>query len=434
MSSLASRAFGVIASAISRVFKRDTSDDGSTGDFGWAPFTAHSISGVEINQLTALNATTVMAAVTMLCEDFAKLTPTIYRKNADGSRTEARDHELYPLLYRPNDYQDYFQFAEMMQFSLVMRGNAYAVRIRNGRGVTTRLIPVNADWVALWESPDGGLFFRVTANGLKMRAELAGQPFLIPAEDIVHIRGFSMNGLLGASRIVLAKEAIALSLGYERQAAQYMSQGANQSGILTTDQRLSPEAAARMAADWKEKKSGLQNAGKILVLEQGLKYQATTLTASDAEFIQARNLQIQEITRIFRIPAHMLGDLARSTNNNISQMAQEYINLTMSSYTQRWKWVLDVAFDLRAQGLFIDYDLTQLARADQTARYNNYARGIAGGFLKPNEARIDDGKDPDPKGNELFQPSNLAALGSQSTGGGADGGGRPEDKSADASH
>jgi HK97 family phage portal protein len=187
-----------------------------------------------------------------------------------------------------------------------------------------------------------------------------------------------------------------------------------------------------MAADWKEKKSGLQNAGKIVVLEQGLKYQSTTLTAVDAQFIAARNLQIQEITRIFRIPAHMLGDLARSTNNNITQMAQEYINLTMSSYTQRWKWVLDVAFALRKQGLFIDYDLTQLARADQTARYNNYARGVAGGFLKPNEARIDDGRDPDPEGNKLLQPANMSAMGSQSSGAAADGGGRPEADSADA--
>jgi HK97 family phage portal protein len=412
-------------------FKR--SGDSSTSDLAWgSPWSAHSVSGVEINQLTALNATTVMAAVTMLCEDFAKLTPTIYRKAEDGSRSEANDHELYPLLYQPNDYQDYFQFAEMMQFSLVMRGNGYAVRIRNGRGITIKLIPVNADWVALWEAPDGSLFYRVTPNGLHMMAELRGQPFLIPAEDMIHIRGFSMNGLLGASRIVLAKEAIGLSLGYERQAAQYMSQGANTSGILTTEQKITPEAATRMASDWKEKKGGLQNAGKIVVLEQGLKYQPTMLSAADAQFIAARNLQIQEITRIFRIPAHMLGDLARSTNNNITQMAQEYINLTMSSYTQRWKWVLDIAFGLRAQGLFIDYDLTQLARADQTARYNNYARGIMGGFLKPNEARIDDGRDPDPKGDELLQPANMSEMGSQSTGTGADGGGRPEDGSSDS--
>lgn len=412
-------------------FKR--SEDGAAGDFGWAPFSAHAVSGVEINQLTALTATTVLASVTMLCEDFAKLTPAIFRKQPDGGRQEANDHELYPLLYQPNDWQDYFQFAEMMQFSLVMRGNAYAVRIKNGRGVTIKLIPVNADWVAIWESPDGGLFYRVTPNGLKMMAELSGQPFLIPAEDVIHVRGFSMNGLIGASRIALAKEAIALSIGYERQAAQYMSQGANTSGVLSTEQRLDPAAAERMATDWKRTKSGLQNAGKILVLEQGLKYVPTILSAADAEFINARNLQIQEVTRIFRIPAHMLGDLARSTNNNISQMAQEYINLTMSSYTRRWAWVLDVAFGLRKQGLFVDYDLTQLARADQTARYNNYARGIAGGFLKPNEARIDDGRNPDPKGDELLQPQNLAAAGSQSTGGGADGGGRPEDGSADAS-
>lgn len=411
-------------------FKR--SGDVGGNEFGWSPWSAQSITGVEVNQLTALNATTVMAAVTMLCEDFAKLTPGIFRLHADKSRSEANDHELYPLLYQPNDYQDYFQFAEMMQFSLVMRGNGYAVRIRNNRGVTIKLIPVNADWVALWEAPDGSIFYRVTPNGLHMMAELRGQPFLIPAEDMIHIRGFSMNGLLGASRIVLAKEAIALSLGYERQAAQYMSQGANNSGVLTTEQKLQPGAAERMGADWKEKKSGLQNAGKILILEQGLKYQPTILSAADAQFIAARNLQIQEITRIFRIPAHMLGDLARSTNNNITQMAQEYINLTMSSYTQRWKWVLDVAFGLRKQGLFIDYDLTQLARADQTARYNNYARGIMGGFLKPNEARIDDGRDPDPKGNELLQPANMSEMGSQSTGTGADGGGRPEEGSSDA--
>jgi phage portal protein BeeE len=114
-------------------------------------------------------------------------------------------------------------------------------------------------------------------------------------------------------------------------------------------------------------------------------------------------------------------------------MAQEYINLTMSSYTQRWKWVLDVAFALRKQGLFVDYDLTQLARADQTARYNNYARGIAGGFLTQNEARIDDGRDPKDGGDVLLQPTNLAHAGSQSTGGAADGSGRPEAGSADAS-
>jgi HK97 family phage portal protein len=411
--------------------RRDFDDGDGAG--GWGPgfFSAHAVSGVEVNQATALTATTVLAAVLMLCEDFAKLTPTIYRTLPDGSRKVADDHELYPLLYEPNDWQNYFEYAEMMQASLVMRGNAYAVKIRNARGAVIALVPVNADWVALWEAPDGALYYRVTPNGLHMMAELYGQPFLIPAEDILHVRGFSLNGLVGASRIVLGKEAIGLALGYERQAAAYMGQGASSSGILTTDQKLAADAAARMSEDWKAKKTGLQNAGKIVVLEQGLKYQPTTLDAVTAQFIQARNLQIQEVTRIFRIPAHMLGDLARSTNNNIVQLAQEYINYTMSGYTSRWAWKLDTAFGLRKQGLFVDFDLSQLSRGDITTRYNNYARGIMGGFLKPNEARKDDGRDPDPAGNKLLEPANMSVMGSQSSGTGADGGGRPEENSAD---
>lgn len=388
-------------------------------------FSSHSATGVEVNQQTAMTATSVMAAVTMLCEDFAKLTPAVKRRLPDGSTEEAVDHELYDLLYTPNSYQDYFQWAEMMQFSLVMRGNAYAVKIRNLRGRVVKLIPVNADWVALWEAPDGEIFYRITPNGLHMMAELQGQPFLIPAEDILHVRGFSINGLLGASRIALAKEAIGLAIGYERQAAQYLGQGASLSGILTTDAKLTTEAAERIAVDWKNKKGGLQNAGKIVVLEQGLKYQETSFNAVDAEFIAARGLQLQEVARIWRIPPHMMGDLARSTNNNIEQQSQEYINLTQSSYTVRWAWVWDVAFELRRQSLFIDYDLTILTRANQTARYANYARGISGGFLEPNEARIDDGKKPLPEGKGLQKPSNMAAAGSQSTGGGADGGGHP---------
>ena len=411
------------------VVRKDVSDD-----MFWGPaWGAQSATGVNVNQGTALKATAVLACVTMLCEDFAKLTPQVFRRGKDGERDPAVEHPLYELLYQPNDWQDYFQFAEMMQFSLVMRGNAYAVKIRDGRGKIVKLVPVNADWVALWESPDGALFYRVTPNGLHMLAELRGQPFLIPSEDMFHVRGFSMNGLLGASRMALASEAIGLSIAYERQAAQFAGQGASLSGVLTTDQKLTPDAAARMANDWKSMKSGLQNAGKIAVLEQGLKFQEMTLSAADAQFIASRGMQIQEIARIWRIPAHMIGALERATNNNIAQMATEYMNLTLSSYTSRWAWRWDVDFGLRAQDMFIDYDTTTLTRADQGARYANYARGIMSGFLTPNEARIDDGRDPKPNGDDLLEPANMSVMGSQSSDTGADGGGRPPAGSPDAS-
>lgn len=400
-------------------------------DWGWDhPFgSSHSASGVDVNPVTALNATAVLACVAMLAEDFAKLTPILYRLDGQGGRVVAQEHELYPLLYKPNRLQNYFEFAAMMQLWRIIRGNAYAVKIRDARGRVAKLVPVASDWVQLWEAPDGEIYYRVTPNGLYLRHELAGQPFMIPQEDMLHLRDLSMNAMLGVSRIVLAKEAIGLSLAIERTQAQFMGQGAQISGILTTDQKLSEPAAKRMQEDWKNKKSGLQNAGKVLVLEQGLKYQPIAMTSAQAEIMAARGFQLAEVCRLLRIPAHMAGDLSKSTNNNILQQSQEYINLTLSTHTECWRWALDVAFDLRAQGVILSYDMSILTRADVTQRYANYARGISAGFLKPNEARVDDGKDPADGGDKLLQPSNLAAPGSQATGGGADGGGRPEDGS-----
>jgi HK97 family phage portal protein len=414
-------------------FKRST--DSTQDEMLWNTmmFNSESNAGVNVNQQTALNATAVLACVTMLSEDFAKLTPRIFRTDPDtGESTDADDHPLYDLLYAPNDWQNWFEFAEMTQVSLLLRGNGYAVIVRDGRGNPIKLIPVNADWVALWEAPDGGLFYRVTANGLHMMAELRGEPFLVPIADMFHIRGFTANGLLGASRIMLAKEAVGLALGLEQQASRWMANRAHLSGILTTDAKLTKDAAERIAQDWKDLKAGLSNAGKIAVLEQGLKYLPIAMNANDLQIISQRTFQLQEVARIWRIPLHMLGDLTRSTNNNIGQQSQEYINLTLSSYTSRWRWKLHSTFALRPAKLFIDFDLSELTRADITARYNNYARAITAGFLTPEEARVDDGRDPKPTFGKLLTPANLSAAGSDATGAGADGGGRPPNGDADA--
>lgn len=385
-----------------------------------------SVTGIQINQSTALNASAVMACVTMLAEDVAKLTPRIWRKKPDGSRTEATDHYLYELLYRPNDWQNWFEFCEQMQCSLIMRGNAFAVIARNGRGLPVKLIPVNADWVSLWETPDGDLFYRVTPQGLHLMAELRDQPFLIPFADMLHVRGFSMNGLLGVSRIVLAREAIGLFLAQEQQAARWMANSARPSGYLTTEAKLTPEGAARMAADWRASVTGIRNTGSTPVLEQGVKWQGMSLTASDLEFIAARQFQLQEIARIFRIPPHMIGELSRSTNNNITQQGQEYVNYTISSYTRRWEMKLDTTFDLRREGLEVDFDMSELLRADLTSRMNIYRTGIMSMVMTPDEARIDAGLPPmGGDAAKLQFPANMARDGSQSTGTAPDDAGRP---------
>ena len=331
------------------------------------------------------------------------------------------------LLEEPNEWQDWLEFAEMVQVGLVLRGNGYAVIIRDWRGRPVKLVPINPDRVALWEAPTGELFYRVTPFGLHEMAELRDMPFLIPAADMFHLRGLSVNGLMGASRIAVARDAIGLTLAQERQAAQWIGAGSKPSGVLSTDQKLDGPTIERLKGRWKELNAGLQNAGKAAIFEAGLKWTPLSLSAQELEFIAARQFQVQEIARMFRIPPHMIGELSRSTNNNIVQQAQEYVNYTVSGYTRRWKVKLSKTFGLAKDGIHVAFDLTELVRADITSRYNAYRVGIMSGFLKPNEARVDDGRDPDPDGDKLLQPSNMAVMGSQSSGTAPDDAGRPED-------
>lgn len=420
-----------------RAQSNDTTLDGLLwGDQLWS---VPSATGIAINQQTALNAAAVMACVTMIAEDVAKLPVALFRRLPDDSRARlnTKDHWLVPLLRRPNPWQNWMEFCEMLMCGLIMRGNGYAVIIRNGRGIPLMFVPINPDRVALWEAQDGELFYRVTPFGLHEMAMLKDQPFLIPFDDVLHIRGFSVNGLVGASRIALAREAIGLTLGQERKAASFLGQGSSPSGVLSTEQKLTDQTRDRAKEMWKALHTGLQNAGRTAILEAGLKWTPLTLTSTDLEFIASRQFQLQEIARIFRVPPHKIGELSRATNNNITQQSQEYVNDTISGYTTRWKRKFDDRFDLEEAGLFLDFDLSAILEGDLVARYNAHRVGIMSGFLSRNEARRKEGLNPktgEEKGADaLLEPANMSAMGSQSSGTGADDGGgsgtggRPED-------
>jgi HK97 family phage portal protein len=410
-----------------RYFER--SNDTSLDALLWGQnlFSVPTVTGIQINQQTTLNVPAAMACAQMLAEDVAKLPCSIFRKAEGEGRRAAKNHFLFDLLEQPNEWQNGLEFREQMQLGLILRGNGYAVKIRNGRAEVLKFVPVNPDWVALWESPDGDLLYRVTPAGLHMRAQLMNEPFLIPIADMFHIRGFSMNGLLGASRIALAREAIALASAFEYQHARWMGQGARPSGILMPkDKSITQDVADRMAVRIKERFAGLQNAGKIMLLEEAMDFKPLAMTAADLEFIASRQFQLQEIARIFRIPPHMIGELSRSTNNNITQQAQEYINYTLSGYTLRWEAKYSSDFKLRRQDLAVQHDYTVLNRADLVARYNAYRTGIMSMFLTPDEARLDDGREPmGGDAAKLHYPVNLSTEGSNVNGEGGDGGGRP---------
>ena len=410
-----------------------------------------SMTGVQINQQTALQVASVMACVSIISEDVAKLSPSLFRRRADGGRDPVKNHPLVPLLRRPNDWQTWYEFCQQMVSALMLRGNGYAVILRNAGGEPTMLVPINPDKVTLWEAPNGSLFFVVTRTGLHELAVLKSVPLFVPYHDVMHWKGLSGNGLLGVSKISLAREAIGLAAAMEQLASRTIGNGARPSGIMTTDKKVTPEVAKNIAAVWQQNQAGLANGGKLLVLEEGLKWQPLALSFADMQFIASRHYQNADIAKIFRIPNYMIGEDSKVSRANIVQQSQEYLNNTLMSYVDIIQQRFEFTFDLGDQ-LFVELDLDKILRADIMTRYQAYRIG-QGGWLTVNEIRLSEGLNPVEGGDEIMRPVNMAplgsdvflgqpspdiqdpdapgGLGSEQTGAGAEGGGRPTDDGGD---
>jgi len=405
--------FGALGRGVQALTR--SSADGSSDEVGWNGgwWSTPSATGIQINQQTALSATAVMACVRVLSEDVSKMTPRLYRRfdkgiHKKGAReaVEVTDHPLAALLHRPNDWQTWPEFCRMLVVAFMLRGNAYAVILRNRRGDPITLVPINPDRVSLWQGPDGKLFWWVTRSGLHELWVLRNEPLLIPYEDMFHLKDLSADGLVGISPIALAREAIGLSLGQEQQYARLMGNGARPSGVLQTDKKLTPEAALRVRGDWERLQGGLSNAGRTAILEEGLKWQQLTISSVDLQFLQMRQFQVIEICRIFRVPPHMVGDLTKGTFSNIVQQSQEYRNNTLGSHTDVWEKRLDFTFGLKADDLEVDFDESALLKADLTARYNAYRIAVLTGWQTRNEVRVLENAEPLEGLDEPLVPAN----------------------------
>lgn len=408
-------------------------------DNGWGTPTA---AGVMVSQASAMQVSAVFACVSMLSYDLAKLGASIFRGDRkQGKRQKATDHYLYPILRQPASWLTWFEFCAMMQCSVLLRGNGYAVILRDRKGYPAQLIPVNPDRVALWEGPDGELFYMVTRSGLHEMAVLASEPLLIHSDDIFHLKALTLNGLLGLSPIGMARESIGLSIAQEQFASRAAANMARPSGILTTDQKLTIEAAKRLGEDWKTLNSGLYNAGKTAILEQGLKWQPLSMSMLDMEFIASREFQLGEIARIFRVPMHMLGELQKSSGNSITQQAQDYLNNTLLTWIRMWEERIQFTFSIDPDEMFIEFDVGNLLRADIETRYEANRVALGGsGWMKINEIRASEGLDDVDGGDTVLRPvntqpidaplqtdsSNPPTVGSDQTGKMGEGGGRPK--------
>jgi HK97 family phage portal protein len=400
-----------------------------TPSYGMIPplGSVQSASGMLISQATAMAVSSVYRAVYVRSHDVARCHPSVFSKDSQGTRVkvEPEDHAVAQLMVRPNRVQTWFEWVRDMWVAYLLRSNAYSAVLRDKRGEPTELVWINPDAVMVLEASDGSWFYNVNRIGLFQMAMLRDFPVAIPAEDMLHIRGISFNMLVAASTIGLARDSIGLAMGQNLQASRFINNGARPSGVLQTKQKLGPDTAKRLKAQWEEFQNGVQNTGRTAVLEEGLEWKQLQLTAVDLDFIHQQELSVQDIARFFGVPTRKLYQADTTRGSTIIMEDQAYVNETVAPDLEMFEQKLVQYFDLDKEKLGVDLDESPLLRADPQTRYNIGRIGTLSGLTTTNEWRRGERLPPVPGGDVVRAPVNTAALGSDMTGTAGDGAGRP---------
>ena len=365
---------------------RDKPQD-SYGGSAYSFFFGRSTSGKNVNERTAMQTTAVYSCVRILSEAIASLPVHVYRYT-DTGKERVYDHPLYYLLHdEPNPEMTSFVFRETLMSHLLIWGNAYAQIIRDGNGRVLELYPLLQDKMEVDRDENGRLYYIYTRNSDENpNFEEYGRVYL-RQEDVLHIPGLGFDGLVGYSPIAMAKNAVGMTMACEEYGASFFENGATPGGVLEHPGVLKDPAKVRES--WHSVYGGSRNAGKVAVLEEGMKYQQIGIPPEEAQFLETRKFQINEIARLYRIPPHMIGDLDKSSFSNIEQQSLEFVKYTLDPWVIRWEQCLQKSLFLpqEKKRYFVKLNVDGLLRGDYQSRMNGYAVGVQNGFMSPNDVR-----------------------------------------------
>ena len=279
-----------------------------------------------------------------------------------------------------------FVFRETLMTHLLLWGNAYAQIIHNGKGEVVALYPLMPNRMSVDRDKHGQLYYTYTRASDEAKT-MTGTTVLLPPSDVLHIPGLGFDGLVGYSPIAMAKNAIGLAIATEEYGAKFFANGAAPSGVLEHPGTIKDPSRVREA--WMSQFGGSANSGKVAVLEEGMKYTPISISPEQAQFLETRKFQINEIARIFRIPPHMVGDLEKSSFSNIEQQSLEFVKYTLDPWVIRWEQSIQRAL-LRPEEkkrYFAKFNVEGLLRGDYQSRMNGYAVARQNGWMSANDIR-----------------------------------------------
>ena len=363
---------------------RDKPQDRTAGS-QYTFYMGGTVAGKAVTERSAMQMTAVYSCVRILAEAVAGLPLHFYRYKDDGSKEKAIDSNLYHLLHdEPNPEMSSFVFRETLMTHLLLWGNAYAQIIRNGKGEVIALYPLMPNKMSVDRDENGKLYY--TYQRSQDEGKEAGTVTL-STRDVLHIPGLGFDGLVGYSPIAMAKNAIGLAIATEEYGAKFFANGAAPSGVLEHPGTI--KDPARLRENWNSTFGGSANSGKVAVLEEGMKYTPISISPEQAQFLETRKFQINEIARIFRVPPHMVGDLEKSSFSNIEQQSLEFVKYTLDPWIIRWEQSLNRALlnvDEKKTHFF-KFNVEGLLRGDYQSRMNGYAIARQNGWMSANDIR-----------------------------------------------
>nr|DAT95165.1 MAG TPA: Portal [Caudoviricetes sp.] len=363
-----------------------------------------STSGKNVNEFTAMQTTAVYACVRILSETLAALPLQLYRYTP-GGKERVYDHPLYHLLHdEPNPEMTSFIFRETLMSHLLIWGNAYAQIIRDRLGRVQGLYPLRPDKMTVCRDENGQIYYIYTKTTDENPAIKPYGQVPLRKDEVLHIPGLGFDGLVGYSPIAMARNAVGMTMACEEYGASFFANGASPSGVLEHPGILKDPAKVRDS--WNAVYQGSANAHKVAVLEEGMKYQQIGIPPEEAQFLETRKFQLNEIARLYRIPPHMIGDLEKSSFNNIEQQSMEFVKYTLDPWVIRWEQAMQKALFLpeEKKQFFLKFNVNGLMRGDYESRMTGYSIGRQNGWLSANDIREmeDMNPVPDEEGGNLY--------------------------------
>lgn len=367
---------------------------GSTvpGSGAWWPLVREPFTGawqrnreLKVDTVAAHHA--VYACVTLIANDVGKLRPRLMRLSEHGIWEETTSPSFSPVLRKPNRFQNHIQFKEWWATSKLLRGNAYALKERDERGVVAALYLLDPTRVKVLVAPDGEVFYELAQDNLA-GLETTTQ---VPAKEVIHDRmNCLFHPLVGLSPIFASGLAAGMGLNLQSNASDFFGNNSNPSGILTAPTEIDQPTADRLNERWSHMYSG-GNSGKVAILGSGLKFEPLRMTAVDAQMIEHLQWTAETIASTFHVPKFKIGVGEQPTYQNGELLNQVYYSDCLQSHIEQFELAMDegLGLDTSKDGktLGVELDLDALLRMDTATQLKSLAEGVKGAIYAPNEAR-----------------------------------------------